>query len=525
MVGSSTDIKRFMAIFKGNLRSYGQFNPNKSKERSMQTIKESYSLQNFEDHLNGVMGLGIVPVRDDGMCLWGAIDIDNHGQTEDLDLLTIEHRVKSAELPLIVCRSKSGGAHLYLFGIEWLRADMVRTILTRWMADLKLEGSDCVFPKQSRLVMDSDGNRALGNWINLPYFGGNSTTRFAIENGRPISLDLFLTNVESMAITQEQLDGFFLNEHSEAPPCIQRAVKEPIEAGMGLRNEALFHITIYNRKRNPDQAREMSHEMQTRIFTSPISFSEADRTIRSAAKKNYGYLCKKEPWKQWCDKETCRKRKFGISETEFEILLADTKLPQFSDLIKYMNTEPVLWEIKMNGVPITLTTAELMDYNTMRQRAMESLHVILPSKIKPGQWTDEILAGLMENVIIEEAPLESSPIGVLGLRLGEFLRKCDLSSDGTNIKDREALLRGMPVVQIHQGDKVIMFRSIDYEDYLKKNKTDQPRNRALWHKLNKQLGVKFDRVRVKDQIVSIWFVDFNNIVEHKYDTINFTPEY
>lgn len=516
-------LKRFISLFRGNQRSYGQWDPSRPRERSMQTIKEAYTDSSFEAHLSGSMGLGIVPIRDDGMCWWGAIDIDNHDKNADLDLVAIEQRIKSLELPLVVCRSKSGGAHLYLFGTEPLRADMVKTVLTRWMSDLKLEGSDCVFPKQSRLVLDSNGNRALGNWINLPYFNANESDRYAVLNGIKLNFDEFLLEAEAQALTQEQLEALYSSEHSEAPPCIQAALREHVPPGS--RNEALFHITIYNRKRNPEGAREMTHAMQPDVFDDPLPFAEADRTIRSAAKKNYGYLCKKDPWKGWCDKEACKKRRHGISESEYETLLADTKLPMFSNLVKYLNTEPVMWEIQMNGVPITMTTDELMDYKSVRLRALERLHMMLPSRIKPGQWTDEILAELMKTVSIEEAPAESSIGGILALRLDEFLRKADLTSTGEDFRDRDAMMRGMPVVQMHRGMKVIMFRAIDYEDYLRRTRTDVPRNKNLWHRANKDMGVQFDRVRVKEQIISVWYVMYDKVRPHISDPVDFTPEF
>lgn len=516
-------LKRFMSLFRGNTRSYGEWDPKKPKGRSMQTLKEEATEKQFANHLNGKLGLGIVPIRDDGMCWWGAIDIDNHGKSEDLDLIAIEAKIKNLRLPLITCRSKSGGAHLYLFGSEPLRADVLKTILTNWMSELNLEGSDCVFPKQTKLMLNADGNRPLGNWINLPYFGGDNTDRYAIENGKSLPLELFLTNAETNSVTKEYLDGLLISEHSDAPPCIKHALKCKINEGS--RNEALFHITIYNRKRNPENARELSHAMQPEIFDHPLPFQEADRTIKSAAKKNYGYLCKKEPWSGWCDKDACRKVKYGISESEYDTLTADTKLPLFSDLVKYLNTDPVMWEIRMNGVPITLTTDELVDYRVIKIRALEKLHMMLPAKIKAAQWTDEILAGLMNNVRIEEAPEEAGNIGILSLRLDEFLRKADLTNPGVDIKDREVLFRGMPVVQTHQGERVIMFRSIDYEDYLKRTKTDIPRNKSLWHKCNRELGVKFDRVRVKQQVISVWFVPVNKIVDVNYDPIDVNPEY
>jgi len=512
-----------MALFRANTRSYGEFNPKKKKELSMRTIKEEVGEVQFSNHLSGKLGLGVVPIRDDGMCWWGAIDIDNHGKSEDLDLVGIEAKIKSQQLPLIVCRSKSGGAHLYIFFNEPVRADILKAVLTKWMSDLQLEGSDCVFPKQTKLMLNADGGRPLGNWINLPYFNCDNTDRYAIQDGEKLTLDLFLLVAESNALTKDQLNKYATSEHSEAPPCIQHALKDKVSEGS--RNDALFHITIYNRKRSPENARELSHDMQNAIFDNPLPFAEADRTIRSAARKTYGYMCKKEPWSGWCDKEACRKVKYGISESEYDTLTANSKLPLFSDLVKYLNTDPVMWEIKMNGVPITLSSEELMDYRVIKVRAMEKLHMILPSSIKSAQWVDEILSALMQDIRVEEAPEEAGHVGVLHIRLHEFLRKADLTSSGRDTADRLALMRGMPVVQMKHEEKVVMFRSIDYEDYLKRTKTDIPRNKSLWYKANKELGVKFDRIRIKQQVIPIWYIGVSKIVDTEFEPIDHNPEY
>ena len=515
-------LARFAHLFRGNSRSHGEWDPRRAKG-NMRTVHSEPTEKHFEHHLTGRMGLGVVPIRDDGMCCWGAIDVDNHGKSEDLDLPGIESKVRAARLPLVVCRSKSGGAHLYMFGREPLRADMVKTMLTRWMSELKLEGSDCVFPKQTKLALDAAGERPTGNWINLPYFAGDNSDRYAIEGGVKCSLDLFLDNAENASITQEQLEELFGGEHSDAPPCIRKALAEGI--GEGSRNDALFHVTVYNKKRHPTGAREMSHAMQAELFSVPLPFAEADSVIKSALKKSYGYSCKKEPWSSWCDKEVCRKCKFGVSELEYTAMANEAKLPIFSDLVKYLNTEPVMWELRMNGTPMTMTTEELVDYRAVRIKAMERISVVLPSTIKQSQWTDDILSGLMAAVRVEEAPLESSPGGVLALRLDEFLRKADLTSTGEDHTDRESLLRGMPVVQVHQGEKVVMFRSVDYEDFLKRTRTDIPRNKNLWHRANRDMGVTFTRVRLKHQIISVWCVPFEKLVGQKFDSVNFEQEY
>ena len=64
------------------------------------------------DHLDGKdPSLGIIPIMDDGNCRWGCIDIDDY----KLDHKKLLKQIKQLELPLISCRSKSGGAHVFLF--------------------------------------------------------------------------------------------------------------------------------------------------------------------------------------------------------------------------------------------------------------------------------------------------------------------------------------------------------------------------------------------------------------------------
>ena len=84
--------RSFSDLFKGNRRSFGEFNP-KNIKAQMQTHKREYVEGNFEAHFKGELGIGIVPILDDGNCWWGAIDIDNHGSSEDLDLVGIEKKV------------------------------------------------------------------------------------------------------------------------------------------------------------------------------------------------------------------------------------------------------------------------------------------------------------------------------------------------------------------------------------------------------------------------------------------------
>lgn len=520
MTDNELNLRRFMTLFRGNHRSFGAFYPNKQKSQQIKTIKAEFTEDEFRSHLNGEVGIGIVPVRDDGSCFFGAIDVDNHGSEVDLDAPAIERRVRALQLPLVVCRSKSGGVHLYMFGSEPLKAAVVKQLLEKWMRDLQIEGSDCVFPKQPRLAIGADGNQALGNWINLPYFNADDTNRHAIIGGVPVTFDLFLTEAEDRSVTQSGLDSMFASEHSEAPPCIQAKIATGF--GPGDRNVGAYQIAVYMRKKDPESAKAQAMDLVNRMCHEPLPYKELEKTIRSALRKDYQYKCHDEPFKSVCDRAACRLRKFGISEGEFEALASRDKMPTFSSLTKYLNTDPTRWEIKVNDVGILLTTTELFDFRVMRERVAEKLNQLLP-RIKNDEW-DKLLDGLMTTVSMVEAPSDASPSGVLRVRLEEFIRKADLTSDGDDMRDREAILRGMPVVSQFQGVRVVMFRSTDFANYLKNTRTDVVQNKDLWFRASRDLGIEHDRVKIRGRLVSVWYVPAPDPDEESH-TPNLSPEF
>ena len=97
--------------------------------------------EHYAEHLAGKLGLGLVPVRRDGTCRFAAIDID----IDSIDHPALLQKVLARKLPLTVCRSKSGGAHLYLFMKEPGQsaatarpaAPMSQTPITRNVADVR----------------------------------------------------------------------------------------------------------------------------------------------------------------------------------------------------------------------------------------------------------------------------------------------------------------------------------------------------------------------------------------------------
>lgn len=57
------------------------------------------------------------------------------------------------KLPLVVCRSKSGGAHCFLFAKEWVEAKDMQMAL-RHLSSALGYGESEIFPKQIKLNLD-----------------------------------------------------------------------------------------------------------------------------------------------------------------------------------------------------------------------------------------------------------------------------------------------------------------------------------------------------------------------------------
>ena len=79
------------------------------------------------------------------------------------------NQIGNLNLPLIVFRSKSGGAHVFLFTEEYVSASLMQDKLNEIRSVLGYGGSE-VFPKQRELKSKDD----TGNFLNLPYFNGET---------------------------------------------------------------------------------------------------------------------------------------------------------------------------------------------------------------------------------------------------------------------------------------------------------------------------------------------------------------
>lgn len=70
----------FYKVFPGLTRVYGKFTVTGKKGLKLEgygkTIREPYVKELWKEHLDGKIGLGVVPINEDNKCKWGCLDVD-----------------------------------------------------------------------------------------------------------------------------------------------------------------------------------------------------------------------------------------------------------------------------------------------------------------------------------------------------------------------------------------------------------------------------------------------------------------
>ena len=149
-------VSKFKEIFLGLERAYGTFQPKESLREDNKAEGETWIRKKpldenlWNDHLSGAWpSLGVFPINDEDKCRWGCIDVDEY----PLDHVSIAKKLSEKKLPFIVSKSKSGGAHIFLFFKDYVSAAIVHNKLKELAAFMGL-GHCEVFPKQERLIKD-----------------------------------------------------------------------------------------------------------------------------------------------------------------------------------------------------------------------------------------------------------------------------------------------------------------------------------------------------------------------------------
>ena len=286
--------ERFQILFSGHQSAYGVYSgisvgpsrkDGKRLGRIRKTVNAQVVLELYEKHLAGVDGLGIIPIREDHKARFGCLDVDVYA---DLDHLEITRKLRTFKLPLVVCRSKSGGAHIYLFATEPVAASKMIARLKE-VASLLGHGTAEVFPKQVELSGNKDD---AGSWLNLPYYGGMAGLRYGYnsETEDPLDLEPFIDYCNEQA----QEPAWFekqITTSADMPP-LKQLIGEAAErvSVLGGRNSAGLWLAcaLRDARYTREQAEDCAAEW--RAVAEPLGVgrytkTEFLRSVRQAYKR------------------------------------------------------------------------------------------------------------------------------------------------------------------------------------------------------------------------------------------------
>jgi hypothetical protein len=484
--------ERFMNLFSGYEKAHGQYRvQQKEADGKMSgravTIAETATKDIFESHLNGESFiLGIIMLREDNSCSFGCIDIDIRGETK-LEESLEELEIKIRNTPLVLCRSKSGGAHLYLFTDPPIAAvDMVAK-LNEFAAILGYGGSE-IFPKQISRANAHD----RGNWINLPYWGGNNTERYAIHNGKRLALEGFLDLAEDKRTTYEDLDKYspdLTDKFSDGPPCLQHIMTMGFPEGG--RNNSLFNVGVYFRKKEPDEWQESLMKFNYEHLNSPLPSFEVNSLVKSVSKKDYAYTCKQAPICNFCEKSKCLTRKYGVGRT------GGGQEIQIDAITKYEteNRSSVRWYLDVGGERIEVTTQQLLDQRQLQKICVERLNKC-PSTMAVQRWESRINE-LLTSVEVIQDPDDASPQGQFEKVLDGFL------TGKVQARHKDEIMNAKPW---HDSDESkVYFRSEDLFIYLDARRFKYQSQHQIWSWLRSSGGDR-KTFRIKSKPVKVWSV-------------------
>lgn len=442
--------ERFRALFAGYSQAYGLFQVKgaaqggKVKGRA-ETVRAALGAEQYRAHLAGDAGLGVIMLNDDEQCSFAAIDYDNRA----VDHQALAVRLK--ELPVVLCRSKSGGAHLYVF----FAAPADPPVVLLWLEELRswlgFPANTEIFPKQSARADSND----IGSWINLPYFGAGSSTRYAVHPTHgALTFEDFLAYAEQQRLPDQTALPVLSPRTTlfeDGPPCLQ-AWEALGGFPDGMRNEGMKAVATYMKRRYPGAWEQPLVEANPAMGNLPLG--EISHLAKTYARKDYTYACGKPPLASHCARKVCLKRKYGISRMgggerggEEEELLAELDglvcVQGEADTTGVVDPESTVWYLNVNGQRVRLTTEELQSVTLFNKACLAQIRV-QPVALGPKAWRVKVneLAGVAE---LQTIPYAATLDGIIWAHIEEYLRnaatcteKRQVSMGGVYLEDGEA---------------------------------------------------------------------------------------
>tara|TARA_R110002111_G_scaffold20598_3_gene48975 strand:- start:254 stop:1780 length:1527 start_codon:yes stop_codon:yes gene_type:complete len=493
------DKTKFIEIFTGLDRAYGQTQSREKNESGKLEgrswlVKEPITIDNWNIHLEGKEpSLGIVPINDDNQCKWGAIDIDSY---DGFDHQKLIKKIVEKKIPLVVCKSKSGGAHIFLFVREPVLAKDMQIKLKE--IAVWLGYGDCeIFPKQIEL-----NSKGTGNFLNLPYNHPEFPTRYAFDDeGKAlIELSSFIQHYETKVVSQ--LNKVVIekpttkkkdDDFKGAPPCLITLASDGFPEGS--RNMALFQLGVYLRQRFPEELEKKIDEYNAKYFKPPLVSREVLTIYKQVEDKKYFYRCDEPMFKTVCEKIKCQSQKFGVGNAASN---------EIYGLKKWESDNPV-YELTHNGKVIILTVDQLSSHAEYRKACIAQANES-PRPMAPAIWADMVqtlLSNMQQDDFIQ-LPGEVTAKGQYLHQLQIFL------FNNKGAKDRQDVLQGM----VYELKDHLFFKPQAFRDFLKTKRFAKASD-SEQYKMFEEFKGTTAKLKVNSNVEHCWKVP-NTILESEY---------
>lgn len=406
-------IKLFREYFSGNETGYGVAEIFQGvDERGKNNYKHATKLNTsitpsvIKNHLEGVESVGMSPLKSDGTCSFGVIDVDQY-KNNDQVLNSLLSAISNNKFALCPFFSKSRGLHLYLFFKEPTPATEVRKLLEWYRTALNLPRETEIFPKQTRIDPGT-----IGSWINLPYFKAEDPTNprkmihfEPIGNPSLLSLEDALQEIEKERFTYEQHKSLVEDiPYFGAPPCILHGyVLRNVRPG--TRNDFLFNAYVYL---NQKDAKTAYHKLTllNGMQEQPLPEGELAAMMAGFAKKarKYNYKCPSD-----CPSVISCPKKGAV----------DGFQPAYGQLYQIMSI-PIQWEWEVDGAVLHFEGSDFLERHSIFRKAYAEALPGMPVAIPKETWL-KITSEAVRNKIVKNVDIFSYQNSIGGLLRAAFM--------------------------------------------------------------------------------------------------------
>jgi hypothetical protein len=478
-------LEAFKKLFEAQTKAYGVTRLTGQRDARGKALNKSFLIKKpFTDEIwlthlaDDDHTVGAIPIMDDSHVKWAALDIDVYNNQLNFN----EVLKKTADTPFVVCRSKSGGAHLYVFFNEPVPAGLVIQKMESLRAGFGHADAE-IFPKQYSIQGGTtDGVSEYGNFINLPYNGPNSL-KYCVRNDETDALSIteFFEYSESKRVSLEEFQAITNgasghNIFPDGPPCLNTLFGEKV-GELDMCNNALANAAVYFKKANPEEWKEKLNELN-QTLEDPLDDRRLEAIKKSYDGKDYKYQCGKEPIKRYCDSRVCKTCRYGVDYNE--LVQSATDLTQ-------IQTDPPTWVLVIQGKAIRLSTDQLFSFKLFAKRCAEVL-TILPKPIKQPDWEERVTEAL-ETCKKVYIPKEMTPTGVCISLIDDFFDTAEA--------DMEVLMRGMP----YRDAEHIRFKMKDLTHYLNTCRFTQLKPAEITSLLSEHYKAETKTTRIKDKTI------------------------